>query len=182
MSLNNSIKLLTSIIICESAGIIGALFTAPEIDSWYKGLNKPFFNPPNWIFGPVWTVLFILMGVSLYLVWVKKWEPKNKIGQEKSEMWNPLSKKFFSGEWKKANIILIFVTQFILNISWSVVFFGAHSLEKSFFVLLMLWFAIVFLIINFYRVSKVSSYLLVPYLLWVSFAGVLNFYIWMANL
>jgi len=181
MSLNNSIKLLVSIIICQLAGVIGAIFTTPEIDSWYAGINKPSFNPPNWIFGPVWTALFILMGVSLYLVWSKKWEPKNKIGPEKSKMLSSLSQKFFSGEWKRINIILIFAVQLILNILWSLVFFGAHSIDKAFVVLMMLWFAILFTIVNFYRVSKAAAILLIPYILWVSFAGVLNFYLWILN-
>jgi tryptophan-rich sensory protein len=181
MKYNNLLKLLTSIIICELAGGIGSVFTTPEIGAWYESLNKPFFNPPNWIFGPVWASLFILMGVSLYLVWIKKWEPKNKIGPEKSKMWNPLSKKFFSGSWRQANIILIFATQLILNVLWSVIFFGAHSPSAAFFEILMLWFAIVFTIVNFYRVSKTAGYLLIPYIIWVSFAAILNFVIFLIN-
>lgn len=178
--INKSIKLITSIIICELAGVVGAVFTTPEIDSWYKILKRPAASPPNWVFGPVWTTLFILMGISLYLVWDKKWQPKNKTGAEDYKM-NPLSKKFFSGKWKEINIALIFVTQLILNVLWSFIFFGMHSVDVAFFEILMLWFAIIFTIINFYRVSKTAALLLIPYILWVSLATVLNFYIWVLN-
>ena len=182
MKYNNFLKLLTSIIVCELAGFIGSVFTMPEINTWYKSLNKPSFNPPDWIFGPVWTILFVLMGISLYLIWTKKWQPKNKIGKKKTKAWNSLSQKFLSGSWQKANIILIFITQLILNILWSVIFFGMHSPGIAFFELLMLWFAIIFMIINFYRVSKTASLLLFPYILWVSFAARLNLFIWIINI
>jgi tryptophan-rich sensory protein len=179
MKYNDLFKFFTSIIICELAGTIGAVFTTPAIDSWYKALYKPSFNPPNWIFGPVWTILFVLMGVSLYLVWSKKWKVHNKTKIKKA--WNPLSQKLLSGSWQKANIILIFATQLILNVLWSVVFFGQHSPSMAFFVLLMLWVAILFTIVNFYRVSKTAALLLLPYILWVSFAGILNYFIWILN-
>ncbi len=181
MKYNDLLKLLISIIICEVAGFVGSIFTMPEINSWYKNLNKPAFSPPNWIFGPVWTTLFILMGVSLYLVWSKKWKPKNKFDSKKANIWNPLSQKFLLGSWQKANIIVIFAIQLVLNILWSVIFFGMHSPGAAFFELLMLWFAIIFTIINFYRISKTASLLLIPYILWVSFAGVLNLFLWILN-
>lgn len=181
MNYKNLFKLLVSIIICELAGVIGAIFTTPEIGAWYKTLNKPSFNPPNWIFGPVWTTLFVLMGISLYLVWVKNWQVKNELNFNGKKAWNSVSQKFFTGTWQKANIVIIFAVQLILNILWSVVFFGAHSPGAAFFVLLMLWIAIVYTIINFYRVSKTSAILLLPYILWVSFAGVLNYFLWMIN-
>jgi tryptophan-rich sensory protein len=181
MKYNNIVKLLVSIIICELAGVIGALFTTPNINSWYKGLQKPFFNPPNWIFGPVWTTLFILMGVSLYLVWSKNWKVKNKIFSNIKKAPSKISEKFLSGSWMKANIILIFSFQLLLNIIWSFIFFAKQNPGAAFFELIMLWFAIIFTIINFYRVSKTSAYLLIPYILWVSFAGFLNFTIWMLN-
>jgi translocator protein len=182
MKYNNLFKFFTSIIICELAGIIGSFFTIPQINDWYKGLNKPFFSPPNWIFGPAWTTLFVLMGISLYLVWIKKWIPKNKIKSKNIKIWNLWSRKFFVGSWQKANIILIFILQLVLNILWSIIFFGAHSPGTAFFELLMLWFAIIFTIVNFYRVSKTAAVLLVPYILWVTFAGVLNFFIWIINI
>ena len=182
MEFNNIIKLSASIIICELAGIVGSVFTMPAIENWYKGLNKPSLNPPNWIFGPVWTTLFLLMGVSLYLVWNKKWIIKNEIGKsDKKIKPNPLSEKLWNGSWQKINILSIFSVQLMLNVCWSVVFFGLHSIIWSFSVILMLWFAILFTMVNFYRVSKVAAYLLTPYLLWVSFAGFLNYFILLLN-
>jgi translocator protein len=181
MNYSKTYKLLISIIICEMAGVVGAFFTTPEINSWYKSLNKPSFNPPGWIFGPVWTTLFVLMGISLFLVWEKKWESKNKINFKNKKPWNKISQKLLSGPWQKANIIIIFATQLVLNVLWSVIFFGMHSPGVAFFELIMLWFAIIFTIINFYRVSKTAALLLIPYVLWVSFAGVLNYFIWILN-
>lgn len=181
MKFKNFVKLFISIIVCELAGVAGSIFTSSEIAGWYKGIRKPDFNPPGWIFGPAWTLLFVLMGISLYLVWVNKWEIRNKISVDKKEIWNPLSKRFFSGDWAKANIILIFATQLILNIIWSVIFFGMHRPDLAFFEVIMLWVAITFTIINFYRVSKKAAYLLLPYIVWVSFAAILNYTIWMLN-
>lgn len=177
--LDNLIKLFISIIICEFAGIIGSFFTVPEIKTWFNDLNKPFFSPPNWIFGPVWTILYVLMGISLYLVWIKNWTPRKEIKIKKS--WNKWSEKLLSGSLQKINIIAIFVVQLILNTLWSIIFFNAHSLSGAFFELIMLWFAIIFTIVNFYRVSKIAGILLIPYLLWVSFAGVLNYFLWIIN-
>ena len=176
------IKLLFSVIVCEVAGASGAIFTTPQIAEWYATLNKPFFNPPNWIFAPVWTALFALIGVSLYLVWERKWEIRNEICLPENRKINGLSEKFLSGAWKKANIVLIFIVQFALNVLWSYIFFGSHNIGAAFFELIMLWVAIVFTIVNFYRVSKVAAVLLLPYIIWVSFAGILNFSIWMLNI
>lgn len=181
MKYNKLVKLLTSIIVCEFAGFLGTIFTRPEIGIWYESLKKPFFNPPKWLFGPVWTILYILMGISLYLVWSKNWMPKNKVVLKGSKPWNPLSKKFLSGSWQKANIILIFSVQLALNVLWTMLFFGMHATGLAFFELLMLWFAIIFTIINFYRVSKTSAILLLPYILWVSFAMLLNYFVWILN-
>jgi len=181
MKYNDLLKLLASIIICELAGAVGAIFTVSSIGSWYKYLDKPSFSPPNWVFGPVWTALFILMGISLYLVWSQKFIVKNEIKLEGKKAPSKLSQKFLSGKWQKENIILIFATQLILNVLWSVIFFGSRSPSVAFFELLMLWFAILFTIINFYRVSKAASWLLLPYILWVSFAGVLNYFLWVLN-
>jgi tryptophan-rich sensory protein len=180
MNFNKTSRFLISIIICEFAGVIGSVFTAPEIGGWYKSLQKPSFNPPSWIFAPVWTLLFLLMGISFYLVWEKKWIVKNKIGTNK-KAWNSLSQEFYNGKFEKLNIILIFWLQLFLNVLWSVAFFGMNSPSTAFSVLLMLWISIVFTIINFYRVSKISAYLLIPYILWVSFAGILNFAILILN-
>lgn len=147
------IKLIASIIICQLAGLIGAVFTTPSISGWYAGLNKPFFNPPNWLFGPVWTLLYLLMGISLYLVWNQKKGVKTKTA------------------------LIIFAIQLGLNVLWSVIFFGLHSPLVAFLEIIVLWLFIILTIIKFFPISKISAYLLIPYLLWVSFASFLNFFI-----
>jgi len=147
-------KLVISIVICQLAGLVGVVFTMPALDGWYKNLKKPFFAPPDWVFSPVWVILFLLMGVSLFLVW----------------------KKGGNGEAK-----IIFSTQLILNILWSAFFFGIKSPGLAFIDLFFLWFAILCTIILFYRIFKLAGLLLIPYILWVSFAGILNFTIWMLN-
>ena len=143
------LKLVLAIVACELAGAVGSIFTTPAISTWYASLVKPSFNPPNWIFFPVWTILFALMGIALYLAW-----PKGK---------------------------LIFGAQLLLNILWSVLFFGLHSPLLAFIEIILLWIAILSTIIVFYRTSKQDAYLLVPYILWVSFAAVLNLFIVILN-
>ncbi|OGC06010.1 TspO protein [candidate division WOR-1 bacterium RIFOXYA2_FULL_36_21] len=158
MNIAKSIKLLVAVSVCLLAGFVGSIFTTPAISTWYITLNKPALNPPNWIFAPVWTTLFILMGISLFLVLqedMKKIETKIAIG-------------FFAG-------------QLILNILWSILFFGFHSPLAGLIEIGFLWIAILFTIISFWRVSKVSAILLLPYLFWVSFASILNFLIWELN-
>lgn len=147
------IKLIASIVICQLAGIIGAVFTTPSISGWYAGLNKPFFNPPNWLFGPVWTLLYLLMGISLYLVWNQKKGVKIKTA------------------------LIIFAIQLGLNSLWSIIFFGMRLPSVAFLEILILLLFIVLTIVKFLPISKISACLLIPYLLWVSFASFLNFYI-----
>jgi tryptophan-rich sensory protein len=154
MTKNNLLKLVVSVAICEGAGIMGSLFTIPAIGSWYQFLNKPAFSPPNWLFGPAWTTLYLLMGVALFLVW------KNKG-----------SKVAF----------IIFSIQLFLNAIWSIIFFGFHSPFWAFVDLVAMWFVIVGTIFVFYRISKPATYLLLPYIAWVSFAGYLNYSIWQLN-
>jgi translocator protein len=179
--MKNYPKLAISIIVCEAAGLIGSFFTAPAIGSWYYFLNKPSFNPPNWIFAPVWTILFLLMGVSFYLVWLKKWSIREDAESSDRKAWNPVSEKLWTGSWKEENAFMIFVLQLVLNVLWSVIFFGLKFPGIAFFEILMLWFAIFYTIVNFYRISKTAAYLLIPYILWVSFAAFLNFSIWQLN-
>jgi len=169
------------IIICEFAGVIGSIFTMPSIGNWYKDLEKPFFNPPNWIFAPVWTLLFLLMGTAFYLVWQEKWVIKNSIeilNNIKNYSW---IKKFLDRISTKEGVILIFFVQLFLNILWSFIFFGLHRTGFAFLELLVLWVAILLTIISFYRISKKAAYMLYPYIFWVSFAGVLNFMLWFLN-
>lgn len=179
--MKNIFKFILSITICELAGIIGSFFTAPAIGGWYAGLNKPAFTPAGSVIGAVWTALFFLMGISLYLVWAKNWEVKLPVQNSKIKAWNRISQKLFTGTWREENIVLIFSIQLALNVLWSYLFFALKSPGLAFFELLMLWFAIEYTIINFFRVSKPAGYLLIPYILWVTFAGYLNYTIWMMN-
>ncbi|MDP2638486.1 MAG: TspO/MBR family protein [Candidatus Levybacteria bacterium] len=146
-------KFIVSIGLCFIVAFLGSVVTLSSISTWYASLNKPFFNPPNFIFGPVWTVLYFLMGVSLYIVWNKNL--KNK----------------------KDKAIKVFALQLVLNLLWSLVFFGLHQPLLAFIVIVMLWIAIFMTIKHFYKVSKLSAYLLIPYILWVSFAAFLNLFI-----
>ncbi len=158
MKNNNIVKLVACIAVCEIAGAIGAIFTFPAIETWYAGLQKPSFSPPNTVFGPVWTILYLLMGVSLYLI-IKK---GIKARQEKEA-------------------VIIFGVQLGLNFLWSILFFGLKSPLFALADIALLWVAILATIIAFFRISKKAAFLLVPYLLWVSFALVLNFTILILN-
>lgn len=174
-------KLLISLSVCLFSGAVGSVFTTPAIGNWYYFLDKPSFSPPNWIFAPAWTTLYILMGISLYLVWSKNWEINVSQKDEEAKVWNKISKKLLVGSWREENVIAIFALQLILNILWSVVFFGLKSPGLAFFEILMLWFAILYMIVNFYRVSKTAALLQIPYIVWVSFAAFLNYSVWMLN-
>lgn len=154
--MNKIWKFVISILVSLSAGAIGGIFTTSAIPTWYAALQKPVFNPPNWLFGPAWTVLYILMGIALYLVWTSVKENK------------------------KVAYIVFFV-QLALNALWSIIFFGAHELGWAFFEIVVLWLAILGTIIVFYRLVKPAAYLLIPYILWVTFAAILNFAIWRLN-
>jgi tryptophan-rich sensory protein len=158
MSITKLGRLSASIGVAQLAGLIGSLATFPEIGTWYSTLIKPSFNPPNWIFGPVWTTLYILMGIALYLVWDK-------------------------GTNKKAvrTAIWVFFIHLVVNCLWSVVFFGLHSLSGGIIVILILLAMIIILMKLFYPINRWAAYLLAPYLLWVSFATVLNMTLWLLN-
>ena len=152
------IGLVVFIVICLGVGGLGAIATTPEIAGWYKTLAKPTWNPPDSIFGPVWTTLFILMGIAAWLVW-------NRDGFKAAAM--PLS---------------LFATQLVLNVAWSWIFFGLHQPGWAFVEIIVLCLAIFATTVAFFRCSKIASWLLVPYLAWVSFASVLNFAIWRMNM
>lgn len=156
--MRKSIKLVIAFIICQAAGAIGSIFTVPAIPNWYQGLNKPDFNPPNWVFAPVWFILFTMMAVSLYLIWEKGLEGK-----------------------RNRSAVFLFLVHLMINAFWSLAFFGLHNLMLAMIVILILWAAIAVLILLFKRIDKVAAYLLAPYLLWVSFATVLNFAILRLN-
>ncbi|MFC1801473.1 TspO/MBR family protein [Nanoarchaeota archaeon] len=151
-------KLIISVVIPLLAGFIGSFFTTSSVSTWYQTIVKPSFNPPGWIFGPVWTVLFILMGVALYLVWNQGWKKK-----------------------KVKIAIYFFSAQMVLNVVWSFLFFYMQKPLYSFIEIIFLWVAILGTIITFYKVDKKNLYLLAPYILWVTFAAVLNFTIYYLN-
>jgi translocator protein len=156
--MNNRSKLLIAVIVSELAGIIGSVFTMPSVTGWYAGITKPTFNPPAWVFGPVWTTLFALMGIAAFLIWKK--------GLERKDV------KIALG---------IFMGQLVLNTLWSIIFFGLHSPGGALVEIVFLWLAIAATIIAFARISKAAAWLLVPYILWVSFAAYLNYSIWILN-
>ena len=151
-------KLIISIIICLAAGFIGTIFTNPSIPTWYESLKKPSFNPPAWLFSPVWTALFIIMGISLFLVW------------QKGLNYNGVK-----------IALIVFGIQLILNILWSILFFGLRSPLTAFIEIIILWILILMTILIFYPISKTAALLLLPYILWVSFASILNFSLWQLN-
>lgn len=158
MNISKPIKFFIALALPLSAGFLGSLFTMSSIDSWYRLLERPAFAPPDFVFGPVWTILYIMMGIAAYLVW--------KDGLS-------------SGRVRMA--LLIFLLQLSLNSAWSIFFFGLQSPISGLYIIGALWTAIVLNIFLFARVSKAAAWLLVPYLLWVSFAIYLNYSIWMLN-
>jgi len=152
------VKLVAAIIMCSLAGAVGSIFTISAIQTWYTALNKPSFAPPNWVFGPAWTTLYILMGISLYIVWEK--------GIKKKEI---------------RSAVKVFGVQLGLNAVWSFLFFGLRSPFYGLIGIVLLWLAIVWTMIKFWKISKTATYLLVPYILWVSFATILNLAVWQLN-
>ncbi len=152
------LKLVFSIGVCFLVAGIGSAITLPSISTWYATLNKPFFSPPNFLFGPVWTILYFLMGVSLFIIWDKNLKNKNK-----------------------DKTIKTFILQLILNLLWSLVFFGLHQPLLAFIAIIVLWIAIFITIKYFYKISQLAAYLLIPYIVWVSFASILNLAIVLLN-
>ncbi len=146
------------IALSQLAGVVGGFFTTSSVETWYPGLEKPSFSPPNWVFGPVWTVLYVLMGVAAWLVW------KNSAG-------NPVAR---SG-------LRIFCFQLVLNALWSIVFFGLREPMWAWIELIALWIAILVTFGHFIRIHRLAGLMIMPYLAWVTFAGVLNYYIWRLN-
>lgn len=159
MRIYDILKFIASIALPLLAGLVGSFFTASAIQSgWYAELAKPALNPPSWIFAPVWTALYVLMGIALFLVWRKELERR---------------------EVKVA--IGIFFAQLVLNALWSIIFFGLRSPGLALVEIVILWIAIIATIIPFTKISKIAGWLLVPYIIWVSFALYLNYAIWILN-
>jgi benzodiazapine receptor len=156
--MNNIIKLIISIVICQLAGFIGSFATRSSVATWFRTLEKPSFNPPPQVFAPVWITLYVLMGISFFLIWKKG-----------------------TGNADIKYAMTIFIVQLVLNSLWSLVFFGLHSISGGMIVIIILWFLILTTIFSFYKISQPAAYLLIPYILWVSFASILNFAIWKLN-
>lgn len=159
--MKNPAKLLISVIGCELIGILGTPFTTAAIPTWYVTLNKPFFAPPNWLFGPAWTLLYLLMGLAFYLIW------KQNAKAQKAKKIQAAKKIFFA--------------QLFLNFIWSPIFFGLRSPFLGLLIIILMWTLIIATIYKFYSLSKWAAYLLIPYLLWVTFATALNGAIWILN-
>lgn len=151
------IKFIIAVAIPLTVGSISGYVTSSSVDNWFTTINKPSFNPPNWLFAPVWTTLYILMGISLYLVWQK------------------------NATHSKTRAILMFGIQLFLNFLWSIIFFGLHEPGWAFVDIVVLLFSIILTIVEFRKLSKAAAWLLLPYILWVAFATALNFAIWRLN-
>jgi tryptophan-rich sensory protein len=156
--MGNISKLIISIGVPLMAGFTSGFFTISGVGSWYQTIQRPSWNPPNWVFGPVWTTLYFLMGIALFLIW-----------------------KSSAGTKLKRNAILLFSIQLLLNFFWSFIFFNQHQVGWAFAEMMLLWLFILLTIIAFGKISKVAAWLLVPYISWVSFAAILNFTIWRLN-
>ena len=151
-------KLIASIVLCQLTGIVGSFFTRSSVDTWYKILQKPFFTPPSWVFAPVWIILYIAMGFSLFLIWDR--------GLDKPQVRNALN---------------LFLLQLIINGSWPIAFFGMQNILLSVFIIIVLWIAIFWTIMKFYKISKLAALILMPYIFWVGFAAILNIAILFLN-
>jgi tryptophan-rich sensory protein len=150
MSRSNIIKLAFSLLLPLSVGAVAGMFTSQAVPTWYATLNRPSLNPPNWVFGPVWTTLYILLGISFFLIW-----------KENSS--------------KKRNLaILVFSVQMLLNFVWSFLFFYFNLIGVALLEIILLWTSIAAMIYLFYKIKPFAAYLNIPYLLWVSFATILN--------
>jgi tryptophan-rich sensory protein len=155
--LRSLVGLAVSMGVCFGAGFVGSLFTTPSIPIWYAGLVKPSWTPPAWIFGPVWSVLYGMMALALWLIWRR------------------------SGFATAAVPIALFMVQLVLNVLWSLLFFGLRMPGVAFAEIVLLWLAILATLITFWRLNTSAGYLLLPYLVWTAFAGALNFALWRMN-
>lgn len=152
------LKIIISIVICFAVGFTSGFVTADAIPNWYADLNRPFFNPPNWLFGPAWTLLYTLMGIAAGIIWNKGLDQKIV-----------------------RTALIIFIVQLVLNGLWSLIFFGMKNPFLALVEILLLWGMILLCIIQFGKINKTASWLMVPYILWVTFATALNFCIWQLN-
>jgi translocator protein len=143
-------KLLASLALPLSIGAVAGIFTSEAVSEWFATLNRPSFSPPNWVFGPVWTTLYILIGISFFLIW----------------------KQEASSQRKQA--IIVFLAQLVLNFAWSFIFFYFNKIGLALIEIVLLWISIIFMLVLFYKLKPLAAYLNIPYLLWVTFATILN--------
>lgn len=154
--MNRSIlKLFYSFILCFGAAFVGGYLVDVSVNDWYPKLNQPYLTPPNWVFSPVWGVLYFLMALSLWVIWVSP------------------------NRTKKA--LVCFFIQLVLNVTWSGAFFALKSPLLGIINILLLWVFILFTMVYFYRISKVATWLIIPYFIWVTFAMYLNFAFYKLN-
>lgn len=158
MKARDIVKLVVSLVACQLAGVVGSIFTTSAIPTWYAALEKPPFTPPSWLFAPAWITLYLLMGISAFLIW----------------------RRGFDNRQVKIALI-IFLVQLVLNALWSVVFFGLESPLYGIVVIVVLWVAILLTMLRFWKLSTAAGALLLPYLLWVTFASMLNISIFILN-
>ncbi|WP_264536000.1 TspO/MBR family protein [Flavobacterium sp. N1736] len=157
--MNKIVKIAIALIVCLMVGYSASVVTRPSVETWYPTLIKPIFNPPNWIFMPMWTFLYVLMAVAAGLVWDKIKEQNEKV--------------------KKA--LAFFLIQLALNAIWSYLFFGLKNPMLALIEIALLWLMIYETYLKFIKINKIAGYLLIPYLAWVAFAGILNASIWWLN-
>jgi tryptophan-rich sensory protein len=157
--MNKTVKIAIALIVCLLVGYSASVVTRPSVASWYPTLIKPIFNPPNWIFMPMWTLLYILMAVAAGLVWDKIKEQNEVV--------------------KKA--LAFFLIQLTLNAVWSYLFFGLKNPMLALIEIALLWLMIYETYLKFIKINKTAGYLLIPYLAWVAFAAILNGSIWWLN-
>ncbi|WP_194775466.1 TspO/MBR family protein [Pararhodonellum marinum] len=150
------LKLVISFVIPQLVAVLGALATFSSVETWYPSLNKPFFTPPSWLFGPVWTILYLAMGLAVWLIWNSN---------------HPLKK----------SALIAFWIQLALNALWSPAFFGLQSPILGLVIIIPLWIAILICIRLFYPIKRWAAFIMIPYLLWISFALALNAAIWFLN-
>jgi len=151
------IKVVISILIAQAAGLIGSVFTASNVRGWYTTIARPSWNPPSWVFGPVWTALFTLMGIASYIIWKHRDLPYARAA------------------------LVFYVIQLILNVLWSIFFFGLKNPGLAFVEILILLALIIVTTVLFWKVKPVAGALMLPYIAWVSFASYLNYTIWRLN-
>ena len=158
MSVKNIFLLVFSILIAQLAGAIGSIFTSASIQNWYVFLEKPFFAPPNWLFAPAWIALYTLMGIAAFLIWQKK---ENLVSRNCA--------------------LKLYGIHLLLNALWSIIFFGLRNPGLAFIEIVILWIFILAITLKFFKIRKAAGFLFIPYLLWVSFASALNYFVWLLN-